>query len=189
MFVSDLMLDIRARLHLRREKMLSGPVGRQNERTSSPGSQHVSMFLLRRKLVHFLCLSMAGLPAFGQPKTGEPIKTTVCEIVRHPESFDGKLVQVRALVETGLQDLPSGMTDDSCNGELKFYTPGDQQLVRLAKSKEFQKLVKNTKKNPLVEATVTGLFKRFGTTETPDNRLALESVSDILVHSQPRVRH
>jgi len=132
----------------------------------------------------------AGLPlgfAFGQGKAEEPLKTTVCEIARHPGAFDGKLVQVRAVVESGLQDLPAGVADESCGAELKFYTPDDQHFVRLAKSKGFQKLIKDVKKNPVVEATVTGLFKRFGTDQKPDNRLALESVADVVVRPQPHV--
>jgi hypothetical protein len=139
-------------------------------------------------LIPILGLVLSPISAFGQANAGEPVKTTVCEIARHPGTFDGKFVQVRALMETGLQDLPAAVVDDSCAAELKFYTPDDQQLVRLAKSKGFQKLVKDVKKNPVVEATVTGMFKRFGTDEKPDNRLALESVTDVLVHPQPRVR-
>lgn len=139
-------------------------------------------------MVVLLCLGLPPVLAFGQAKAGEPVKTTVCEVARHPETFDGKLVQVRALVETGVQDLPAGVADDRCGGELKFYTPDDQHLVRLGKSKGFQKLIKDVKKNPVVEATVTGLFKRFGTDQKPDNRLALESVEDVLVHPQPHVK-
>ena len=134
------------------------------------------------------CFSLPPVFAFGQANTGEASKTTVCEIARHPEAFDGKRVEVRALVETGVQDLPSGVADDNCSGELKFYSPDDQQLVRLAKSKGFQKLIKDLKKNPVVEATVTGWFKRFGTAQEPDNRLALESVDRVVVIPQPRVR-
>ena len=93
-----------------------------------------------------LCFCLPPIFAFQQAKAGEPVKTTVCEIARHPETFDGKLVQVRAIVETGVQDLPSGVADDRCGAELKFYTPDDQQLVRLAKSKGFQKLIKDVKK-------------------------------------------
>ena len=139
-------------------------------------------------MVVLLCLGLPPVLAFGQAKAGEPVKTTVCEVARHPETFDGKLVQVRALVETGVQDLPAGVADDRCGGELKFYTPDDQHLVRLGKSKGFQKLIKDVKKNPVVEATVTGLFKRFGTDQKPDNRLALESVEDVLVIPQPHVK-
>jgi hypothetical protein len=126
--------------------------------------------------------------AYAQAQGGALVKTTVCEIARHPDAFDGKLVQVRALVETGVQDLPAGSADDSCGAELKYYAPDDAQFARLLKSKGYRKLVKETKKNPVVEATVTGLFKRFGTTEKPDNRLAVESVEDVVAHPQPRVK-
>ena len=118
-------------------------------------------------LALILCFSLPPIFAFGQAKAGDPAKTTVCEIARHPETFDGKQVQVR---------------------ELKFFTPDDPQFARLLKSKGYRKLVKDVKKNPVVEATVTGLFKRFGTGQKPDNGLALESVEDVVVRPQPRVR-
>jgi len=121
-----------------------------------------------------------------------PVKTTVCEIAKHPEAFDGKMVQVRAVVDTGLQDLPSGMIDESCGGELKFYAPDDQHLVRLGRSKGFKKLVKDTKKNPVVQATVTGLFKSAVPGETVDQKpgpgLAVETVEDVVVIPQPHVK-
>ena len=135
-----------------------------------------------------LCFSLPPIFAFGQAKAGDPAKTTVCEIARHPDTFDEKQVQVRATVETGVEDLPAGVTDESCGAELKFFTPDDPQFARLLKSKGYRKLVKDVKKNPVVEATVTGLFKRFGTGQKPDNRLALESVEDVVVRPQPRVR-
>jgi hypothetical protein len=79
------------------------------------------------------------------------------------------------------------VADESCGGELKFFTPDDRHFALLLKSKGYRKLVKDVKKNPVVEATVTGLFKRFGSDQKPDNRLALESVDDVFVHPQPRV--
>lgn len=68
---------------------------------------------------------------------------------------------------------------------MKFYAPNDAQFARLLKSKGYRKLVKD---NPVVEAAVTELFKRFGTDQKPDNRLALDSVEDVLVHPQPHVK-
>jgi len=136
--------------------------------------------------VVILCLGLPPILAFPQTNAGEPAKTTVCEIARHPDTFDGKLVQVRAIVEAGVEDLPAGAADESCGAELKFFTPDDAQFARLLKSRGYRKLVKDVKKNPVVEATVTGLFKRFGTGQKPDNRLALESVEDVVVRSQPR---
>jgi hypothetical protein len=135
-----------------------------------------------------LCVALPSIHAFAQTETGAPVKTTVCEIARHPEAFDGKLVQVRAMVDTGVEDLPSGVADESCGGELKFFTPDDRHFALLLKSKGYRKLVQDVKKNPVVEATVTGSFKRFGSGQKPDNRLALESVDDVLVHPQPRIR-
>lgn len=139
-----------------------------------------------------LCLALSPVCVRAQPKLGEAAKTTVCEIVKHPETFDGKLVQVRATVDTGVQDLPSGVIDDSCGGDLKFYTPDDRHLVLLGKSKGFQRLVKELKKHPVVEATVIGLFKREVPGPGPDKKpvpgLALESVEDVTVIPQPRVR-
>ena len=128
------------------------------------------------------------LLALAQATPADPVKTTVCEITRHPDTFDGKLVQVRAAVETGVEDLPAGAADESCGGELKFFAPDDTQFARLLKSKGYRKLVKDVKKNPVVEATVTGLFKRFGTDQKPDNRLALESVQDVVVHPLPLLK-
>jgi hypothetical protein len=66
--------------------------------------------------------------------------------------------------------------------------PADPQFGKLVKSKGFQKLMKDVKRNPVVQATVTGLFKRFGTSDKPDNRLALESVENVTVIPQPHVR-
>jgi len=132
-----------------------------------------------------LCFGLPPFLAFGQAKGGEPVKTTVCEIAAHPQTFDGKLVQVRATVESGVQDLPAGVADEGCGGELKFFMPDDPQFARLLKSKAFRKLIRDVKKNPVVEATVTGLFKRFGTDQKPDNRLALESVEDVTVKRPP----
>ena len=126
--------------------------------------------------------------AFAQVQSGGPAKATVCEIAGHPDTFDGKAVQVRALVETGVDDLPAGLTDPSCGGELQFFAPGDAQFARLLKSKNYRKLVNDTKKNPVVEATVTGMFKRFGADAKPDNRLALESVENVVVIPQPHQR-
>ena len=124
---------------------------------------------------------------FGQAQT-EPVKTTLCEIARHPDNFKGKLVELRALVESGIEDLPAGMTDESCGAELKFLTPDDPHFARLLKSKTFRKLTKEVKRNPVVEATVTGWLRRTGTDEKAENGLVLESVEDIVAKPLPRIR-
>jgi hypothetical protein len=80
------------------------------------------------------------------------------------------------------------MADESCGAELKLFTPDDPHLARLVKSKGFRKLIKEVKKNPVVEATVTGLFRRAAGEQKPNAGLALESVEDVVVFPQPRAR-
>ncbi|HUE01274.1 MAG TPA: hypothetical protein VMR62_16990 [Bryobacteraceae bacterium] len=143
----------------------------------------------------FVILSLGLAPVFALAETpaDEPIKTTLCEITRYPETFDGKVVEVRAFVDSGVMELPSGVSDDSCGADLKFFTPDDLHFRRMAKSKGFRKLVKDVKRNPVVEATVTGLFKRSipgqGPGQKPQAGLALEAVDDVVVHPRPKVKH
>jgi len=125
----------------------------------------------------------------AQAAVEEPLKAALCDIVKNPDRFDGKLVQVRALVDSGVYDLPAGLGDESCGAEVKFFTPDDPRFAKLVKSKGFRKMTKEVKKNPVVEVTVTGWFKRTGSAEKPAYGLALESVEDVVVKPQPRKPH
>src|SRR5579862_3483769 len=93
----------------------------------------------------------------------KPLKTSACELIKHPADFDGKLVAVRAIVESGVSDLPAAVTDESCGAVVKFFMPDDPEFAKLVKSRGFKKLIKEVKRNPVVVATVTGHFKRIGT--------------------------
>jgi len=137
-----------------------------------------------------ILLSLCGLPAAlaGGQKSAEPLKTTVCEIAKNPQAFDGKLLEVHAQVQSGIEDLPAGLNDDSCVAELKFYMPDDVRFTRLVKSKEFRKLTKELRRNPIVEATAIGWFKLLGTSQKPVPALALEEVRDIVVKPLPKYR-
>jgi hypothetical protein len=125
---------------------------------------------------------------FAQSPTSEPVKATLCEITAHPGTFVGKLVQVHALIESGVDDLPAGVTDDKCGAELKFLTPDDQHFARLVKSKPFRKMIKDVKKHPVVEVTVIGWLRRGDPDKKTESGLALESVEDIVVKPLPKVR-
>lgn len=48
-----------------------------------------------------------------QVKPIAPIKTTVCELVRHPDRLSGKIVQVRGNVVSGMET--GGLIDPSCS--------------------------------------------------------------------------
>ncbi|HTQ55632.1 MAG TPA: hypothetical protein VMI94_14285 [Bryobacteraceae bacterium] len=126
---------------------------------------------------------------FAPAQTPEPVKTTLCEITAHPENYDGKLVQIRALVESGVDDLPAGVADDKCGAEVKFFTPDDQHFAQLLKSKAFRKLVKDVSRKPFVEATVTGWFRRPQPDKKMQAGLALESVEDVSARPLPKSPH
>lgn len=139
-----------------------------------------------RPLSLIFCAALPPALVLGQSGTAQPARTTVCEIARNPETFEGKLVQVRATVESGVDDLPAGVADEGCGAELKFFMPDDPQFARLLKSKAFRKLIKDVKKNAVVEATVIGRFKRSGAGQKADSGLALESVEGVVVRPLPR---
>lgn len=138
--------------------------------------------------VLLLCLALPRVCAFEQTEAGKPVKAALCAIAAHPGDFDGKLVEVRAIVESGVSDLPAAVTDASCGAEVKFFTPDDPHLATLLKSKGFRKLVKEVKRNPVVEATVSGWFKRTATAPKPEYGLALESVDKVVVKPHPRAQ-
>ena len=125
--------------------------------------------------VLLLCLLPARC-AFAQPSAAAPVKATLCEILGQPKQFNGKLVEFRAVVEPGLEDLPAGATDEHCSAGLKFFSPDDPHLAKLLKNGEFQKLVRLVKSKPVVEATITG---RFQVSENSEYGLLLEAVAHV----------
>ena len=135
-------------------------------------------------MIKLISPMLAAVLLMAQPQpAGSPIPTTLCDILRQPQQFKGKLVSLRAVIEPGVEDLPEGAADQHCHAELKFFTPDDTHLSKLLKSKEFQKLVRALKKSPRVEATISGVFQ---VTDKPENRLAIESVSRVTAQPRPK---
>ena len=167
--------------------------------------------------------------ALGQVKSDQPIKTTLCELVKEPKHFDGKMVQIRAAILTGV-DLPNDdsrpvselslLSDNRCaeriwfartdimNGQLTSPT-GSSIVVRqddeYRKMNDFSSRSYVPKNGPpvavfincplfLVISTVTGRFdyikkavqehsrivSGFGTLNSYDSQLVLQSVSDVV---------
>jgi hypothetical protein len=60
-------------------------------------------------------LWLAVLPGVGSGQAGdtEPIKTTLCELVKEPAQFNGKFVQLRATIRHGFE--VSLVVDESCS--------------------------------------------------------------------------
>jgi hypothetical protein len=51
----------------------------------------------------FVILALLPITVFGQNKPEAPIKTTLCEIMRDTERFNGKIVQVPAVLVEGFE--------------------------------------------------------------------------------------
>jgi len=68
------------------------------------------------RLIAGLCAWLVkGSAVAGPIKAEDPIKTTVCELLKHPDRFNGKLVQVRATMRTGFE--LSTLFDKDCEKE------------------------------------------------------------------------
>jgi hypothetical protein len=67
----------------------------------------------------FVAAVLAAI-AFGQTNADDPIKTTLCEIVKAPEQFNGKTVQVRAEYVSKFQW--TGLKDESCSASIPLGT-------------------------------------------------------------------
>ncbi|MGO4883662.1 MAG: hypothetical protein ACLP59_23005 [Bryobacteraceae bacterium] len=65
-----------------------------------------------------IAVCLAGFPilAVAQVQADEPIKTTFCELVKHPAQFGDKMVQVRATIVTGYEGIV--IADDTCPGTI-----------------------------------------------------------------------
>lgn len=64
-----------------------------------------------------------------------PIQTSVCEIVRDPARFNGKIIQLRAIVDTGLEW--SVLRDESCPNDTIHLAFGDDKHPSLRDRAEF----------------------------------------------------
>jgi len=71
------------------------------------------MITVPRAVVALIAAVLSG-SASAQSAPGEPIQTTLCELVRDPEQFQGKMVAVRGPVQIGFEvfDLPA----EHCDG-------------------------------------------------------------------------
>lgn len=66
-----------------------------------------------KRVVILFALMSAAIPAYCQSApTDAPIKTTLCEIKAHPESFQHKIVEFRASASHGFED--SMVEDAAC---------------------------------------------------------------------------
>ena len=79
-----------------------------------------------------LTLAALALPAagLGQP-SAEPIRTTLCDLVKHPTRYAGKLVRVRATIASAFEmsSLATDPPDDACWYRVWLAGPGDDHSI------------------------------------------------------------
>jgi hypothetical protein len=78
-----------------------------------------------------VAVTLAVLPGLGfaQVMADEPIKMTLCDLVKEPERFNGKMVQVRAAVFTGFEKSILG--DQSCSADIWLSVGAEPALGKL----------------------------------------------------------
>jgi len=122
-----------------------------------------------------LAVAIAG--ATGQDTV---IMTTLCEVTKQPERFDGRSIQLRAAIRPGVEDSPTVLFDASCSAVVAVVLP---QKAPSQHVKEYRKLCRSMKKEQAVTATVIGRFARtivhFGNGATLGSQLDLETVSEV----------
>ncbi len=155
---------------------------------------------------------VAGAGSVGSP----PIGTTLCELAASPERFQGKVVEVRAVVQTGL--ATNLLRDDSCSTFIWLAgldTAGEGANETLRKDRQFRKMQEYLDKKYLpksgpacsrcalykVTATVVGRFEHirkgdadpktgttpgFGYMHSYDSQLVLLGVSNVAAETIDR---
>jgi hypothetical protein len=125
--------------------------------------------------------------AIATVKGRGPIKTTLCEIVKTPERFNGKFIQLRTYVASG-PDIPPGLFDRRCppNNLLDV----GQNNRALTESKGYKALQMYLKPATPIEASMTGVFvnrKVRSGLNTFDSMFELLSITDVIVKTQKEV--
>jgi len=107
-----------------------------------------------------VAISLVVLPGVGLAlvKADEPIKTTLCDLVKEPERFNGKMVEVRATVFYGFE--ASLLRDKSCSADIwlsagfsvDMTLPGGSQKptgprITLKKDGDYQRMADYLSKN------------------------------------------
>jgi hypothetical protein len=75
---------------------------------------------MRCSIIALLALSSSAL--FGQAQGVQPIKTTVCGLVRDPETFNHKLVEIRSEFVSRFEW--GGFVDEACSAKIQMSAYG-----------------------------------------------------------------
>jgi hypothetical protein len=90
------------------------------------------MGMMKKALCAVWVIVTVAPVAFGQVRADKPIKTTLCRLLKAPEQFAGKMVQIRAAIRTGIERIDDSspyyevslLSDLSCSATVWFARPG-----------------------------------------------------------------
>lgn len=147
------------------------------------------MQINRRKLIArlscLICVVFALDLPFGFPRQREPekpIETTICDIVKHPETFVGKLVRFHAIFLSDGMDR-STLRDRKCKGGIAPRTSAE--VDSHPDIKEFDRALSQGNMGTMdkdVTATFTGRFQcKPNCTAIGGRMLEIEQISDLQV--------
>jgi len=109
------------------------------------GGDNLTMMRIGFKMIAGMCALLVGgsVVVVAEVKAEGPIKTTVCELLGHPERFNGKVVQIRATIRVGFEF--SVLFDDSCdkggiwNGSDDFTDASGVQFAYITSEADLQR--------------------------------------------------
>jgi hypothetical protein len=148
-----------------------------------------------RTPLHVVAIVLVGFAAThfseGADDHSAPLSVNICDLVKTPEKYAGKMISVHGQVGWGWrhdEKLISefGIRESSCMAELTVMFPDAVQpkpAFDIGKDEHFQTLEQGLHKGMAIEGTFEGLFeqseKGYGRKHKTKMRLVLERVSDI----------
>jgi hypothetical protein len=134
----------------------------------------------------FAILVTATVTAACSDPHETPVSATVCSIVAAPASFNGKVVHVRASIQSdGMHS--SRLTDASCRGmsiPITWEAADRSERLRALIDTLFSKAEHPGTLDKEITASFTGVF-RWRKSEQPSRSIVLLDVSDVTVEPRP----
>ena len=133
---------------------------------------------------HAAPLSASTNSNVDQPlDTNRSIKVTLCELMKEPEYFSGRLLQLRTRISPFGIDEPAVLFDRSCSAYVVLRAPNEPAARDDGNYRMFDRYMIQHR---IVEATVSGTFEhqlvRFG---KGADQFTLQSISDVV--ATPRI--
>jgi hypothetical protein len=156
---------------------------------------------MTRVIISGLMLTLV-VPWCGKGQETGTALVDICDLARHPEEYSGKIVRVRADVNSGWRRQGQLITEFSigqlfgstrCIAHLKVILPArvkPEPGFALRQDEEFRKLDEALHTSKVTTATFQGRFvsgskKDSGKAQPSAMKLILERVADVKAHSAP----